>query len=52
MWWVSEDGVAPDLEKVRAAEYFKTPDSVTELPSFLGLVSYYRRFIPKFSKTA
>jgi hypothetical protein len=31
---------------------WKSPRSVTEIHSFLGLAGYYRRFIPNFSKIA
>jgi hypothetical protein len=31
---------------------WKSPRSVTQIRSFLGLVGYYRRFIPTFSKIA
>jgi hypothetical protein len=31
---------------------WKSPRSVTQIRSFLGLAQYYRRFIPNFSKIA
>ena len=49
---VSEYGLSTDPEKIKAVKEFPRPDDVKSLRSFLGLVSYYRRFIPCFSKTA
>ena len=49
---VSAAGVAADPEKVRAVEKFPRPDSVKKLRSFLGLTSYYRRFIPAYARIA
>jgi hypothetical protein len=39
-----------DLDKVRDVLDWKPPMSVTQVRSFLGLVGYYQRFIPNFSK--
>lgn len=49
---ISEDGVRPNPEKTKAVENFPTPKSPKDIKSFLGLVSYYRRFIPDFAKLA
>jgi hypothetical protein len=39
-----------DPIKVRDVFDWKLPTSVTQVHIFLGLVGYYRRFIPNFSK--
>jgi hypothetical protein len=41
-----------DLGKVCDVLYWKPPKSVHQVRSFLGLVDYYQRFIPSFSKIA
>ena len=49
---VGEDGVKPDPGKVIAIKAHPVPTNLTELRQFLGLVSYYRKFIEGFGKIA
>ena len=47
---VSDKGILPDPDRVKAISQLKTPTTVKELRSFLGIAGYYRKFIPKFAK--
>jgi hypothetical protein len=49
---ISIEGTAVDPSKVQEVLDWKSPRSVTQIRSFLGLAGYYRRFIPNFSKIA
>ena len=49
---VSAAGVMTDPSKAEAVRVFPVPTDVKPLRSFLGLASYYRRFIPNFSVVA
>ena len=46
---VTKDGIFVDLRKVDVVSNW-IPNTVIEIQSFLGLASYYRRFIEGFSK--
>jgi hypothetical protein len=47
---ISPEGIVVSPDKVRDVLDWKPPTSVTQVRNFLGLVGYYRRFIPNFSK--
>ena len=46
---VDSKGIHSDPEKVRAVELFPRPSTVTQIKRFIGLIGWYRRFIPDFS---
>ncbi|XP_028074359.1 uncharacterized protein LOC114276745 [Camellia sinensis] len=49
---VSKNGILVDPTKVEAVLDWRQPKTMSEINSFLGLASYYRRFIQDFSKLA
>ena len=49
---VSADGVRPDPQKLTAVRNYAQPTDLKSLRAFLGLASYYRKFIPHFSRVA
>ncbi|KZS10124.1 Uncharacterized protein APZ42_025482 [Daphnia magna] len=49
---ISASGIAPDPEKNTLLKNYKRPTTIVEIQSFLGLASYYRRFIKNFADIA
>lgn len=49
---ISDQGVSTDPSKVEVVANWQPPSTVSELRSFLGFASYYRRFVEGFAKLA
>ena len=49
---LTPNGLKPNPERVTAVTNFPIPQSVREVRQFLGLASYYRRFVQGFAKIA
>ena len=49
---ISGEGISTDPMEIQAISTWPSPTSVSQLRSFLGLCSYYRRFIPSFADVA
>ena len=47
---LSKEGISPKSEKISKVRHWPILKMAKELHSFLGLASYYLRFIPQFTK--
>ncbi|KAK8787039.1 hypothetical protein V5799_023187 [Amblyomma americanum] len=46
---IGEGGVRPGSDKVRAIDEFSVPKDLHEVKRFLGLTSFFRRFVPRYA---
>ena len=49
---ISQEGIKPDSEKVSAIKNYPRPTDLQGVRSFLGLASYYRKFVKGYSNIA
>ena len=48
---ISAEGVRPVSENVQDVLNFQPPTNIKELEQFLGMVNYYRKFVPNMART-
>ena len=49
---ISKDGMLPPPDRVRAVQDYSSPKSLKELCRFMGLINWFRKFIPNLSTLA
>lgn len=49
---ITPDGIQPDPFKIELIKNLKAPRNITELKSFMGIISYYSKFIANLSRIA
>ena len=49
---IGVDGVRVHEEKIRAIREWPEPRNVTELQGFIGICTYYQKFVNSFSQLA
>ena len=51
MHLINKDGIAPLPEKVPAIRSYETPSTAKELRHYLGMIDFYRCFVPRSAET-
>ena len=49
---ITKEGLKPDEEKLIAIKNMAPPTTVTAVRSYLGMLNFYRRFLPNFAQIA
>ena len=44
--YINSAGISPSPSKVETIENFPVPDTMRKLREFLGMINFYRRFLP------
>lgn len=47
---ISDKGIAPDPDKVKALDEYPVPKNSDEVKRFVAFANYYRKFIPRFAE--
>lgn len=50
-YMVSGEGTRPLPERVKAIQEYRRPDTVRNLRRYLGMINFYRRFLPRAAET-
>ena len=45
---LSKDGITPASDRIKQIENIDRPHSLKEIKSFLGMINYYRAWLPKY----
>ncbi len=49
---IGQGQIEPDEAKIKAVQDYPRPTTKKGVRTFIGLVGYYRRFVPQFAATA
>ena len=49
---ITRNGIKPDMGKIKAIQELDAPKTVKEVRAFVGMTSYYRRYIPHYAEIA
>lgn len=47
---IGREGIKPNPDKIKAIQNYPLPKTAKQIKQFLGLLGYYRKFVPDFAK--